>query len=475
MPVRVRFAPSPTGYLHVGGARTALINWLYARRHGGTFILRIEDTDEARSTPEMTQAILDGLSWLGIAWDEGPFFQSERQSLYRENAHKLLSSGHAYRCFCSKEALEARRNASGKPAEWKYDRLCRAIPREESDRRAAAGEPFVVRCDVPKGKLAWDDVVKGRIEFDSSEVEDFVLLRSDGTPTYHLSVVSDDVAMGMTHVIRGEDHISNTPKQIALYAGLGVEPPVFGHLPLILGMDKKKLSKRHGTVSVLSYRDEGILPLALFNFLAQLGANLGEEPFLTMTEVIRRFDFSALKNSASVFDRERLAFINAKVIGETSPCELAVVLGPFLEAQLPAGPQPGEAAVRVMATRAKDLRELAAMLVPFVTIDFPLDPKGLEKARKDPGALAALEGLLPKLEGLAEEEWCPAKLEEVLRGHAEASGVKAGALIHPCRLFLTGRTESPGIFDVLQAMGRPGTLLRLRRGLDSVSAAGGEG
>jgi glutamyl-tRNA synthetase len=472
MPVRVRFAPSPTGYLHVGGARTALINWLYARRHGGAFILRIEDTDEARSTPEMTQAILDGLSWLGITWDEGPFFQSGRQALYRENAHKLLASGHAYRCFCSKEALEARRNASGKPAEWRYDRLCRAISREESDRRAAAGEPFVVRCDVPKGKLAWNDVVKGHIEFDSSEVEDFVLLRSDGTPTYHLSVVSDDVAMGMTHVIRGEDHISNTPKQIALYAGLGVEPPVFGHLPLILGMDKKKLSKRHGTVSVLSYRDEGILPLALFNFLAQLGANLGEEPFLPVPEIIRRFDFSALKNSASIFDRERLAFINAKVIGETSPSELAVVVRPFLETLFPAGLEPGEAAVRVMATRAKDLRELAAMLVPFVTLDFPLDPKGVEKARKDTGTIAALEGLLPRLEGITEEEWSPAKLEEVLRGHAEASGVKAGALIHPCRLFLTGRTESPGIFDVLAAMGKVGTLARLRRGIAALAQRG---
>ena len=472
MPVRVRFAPSPTGYLHVGGARTALINWLYARRHGGAFILRIEDTDEARSTPEMTQAILDGLSWLGIAWDEGPFFQSGRQALYRENAQKLLASGHAYRCFCSKEALDARRNASGKPAEWKYDRLCRAIPREDSDRRACAGEPFVVRCDVPEGKLAWDDVVKGRIEFDSSEVEDFVLLRSDGTPTYHLSVVSDDVAMGMTHVIRGEDHISNTPKQIALYAGLGEEPPVFGHLPLILGMDKKKLSKRHGTVSVLSYRDEGVLPLALFNFLAQLGANLGEEPFLPVPEIIRRFDFSALKNSASVFDRERLAFINAKVMGEAPPGELAALVQPFLEPLAPGATKPLEAAVRVCATRAKDLRELAAMLVPYVTTEFPYDEKGAAKARKDPAALDALETLLPKLEALADGEWNPARIEELLRGHAEASGVKAGALIHPCRLFLTGRTESPGIFDVLAAMGKAGTLVRLRRGIATLAERG---
>lgn len=474
MSVRVRFAPSPTGYLHVGGARTALINWLYARKHGGVFILRIEDTDEARSTPEMTQAILDGLSWLGITWDEGPFFQSERQAIYTENAGKLLGAGHAYRCFCSKEAVEERRNASGKPGEWKYDQLCRSIPKGESDRRATAGAPFVVRCAVPAGKLGWNDIVKGPIEFDSSEVEDFVLLRTDGTPTYHMSVVSDDVDMRMTHVIRGEDHISNTPKQVALYRGFGLEPPVFGHLPLILGMDKRKLSKRHGTVSVLTYKEEGILPLALFNFLAQLGANLGEEPFLTMTEIMHRFDFLALKNSASVFDRERLTFINAKVIGETSACELKMLVRPFLDEILPWGPStpecprdPSEVAVRVVGTRAKDMRELADMLLPFLTLDFAYDAKGVEKAKRDPAALLALEALLPKLEILSDGEWTPAKIEEVLRAHAESSGVKAGALIHPCRLFLTGRTESPGIFDVLWAMGRAGTLARLRRGLAS--------
>ena len=472
MTVRVRFAPSPTGYLHVGGARTALINWLYARKHGGVFILRIEDTDEARSTPEMTQAILDGLSWLGITWDEGPFFQSERQALYAGNARNLLETGHAYRCFCSREALEERRNASGKPGEWKYDQVCRGISAEESARRASAGQPFVVRCAVPPGKLAWNDVVKGPIEFDSAEVEDFVLLRSDGTPTYHLSVVSDDVDMGMTHVIRGEDHISNTPKQIALYKGLGAEPPVFGHIPLILGTDKRKLSKRHGTVSVMTYKEEGILSLALFNFLAQLGANLGEEPFLTMSQVVSRFDFSALKNSASVFDRERLAFINAKVMGETPPCELALLVRPFLESLLPGAPEPPQEAVKVMATRAKDLRELAAMLVPFLTLDFAYDEKGLAKAGRDAGALAALEAVLPKLEALGEQDWNPPRLEDLLRSHAEASGVKAGALIHPCRLFLTGRTESPGIFDLLAAMGRGATLARLRRGLESVRAGG---
>jgi glutamyl-tRNA synthetase len=465
MPARVRFAPSPTGHLHVGGARTALINWLYARKHGGTLILRIEDTDEARSTPEMTQGILDGLSWLGITWDEGPFFQSERQPLYRSTAQKLLAAGHAYRCFCSKADLEARKARFEKPEEWKYDGLCRALPAAESERRAQAGEPFVVRCRIPAGGLEWDDVVKGPIRFESGEVEDFVLLRSDSTPTYHLSVVSDDFDMGVTHVIRGEDHISNTPKQLALYEGLGAAPPIFGHLPLILGMDKKKLSKRHGHTSVTSYRDEGILPLALFNFLAQLGANLGEEPFLPREEVVRRFEFSGLKNSASVFDPARLAFINAKVIGETDAAELAGLIRPYLEPLLPGAGVIPERALAVLKTRAKDLGELARNLVPFLSEDFAYDEKGLTKAHKDPAAKPALGALLPELEAIPEGEWAPAKLEEVLRASAEKSGVKAGALIHPVRLFLTGRTESPGIFDVLSAMGKPGTLSRLRRGL----------
>ncbi|MCI4397814.1 MAG: glutamate--tRNA ligase [Acidobacteria bacterium] len=465
MTVRVRFAPSPTGYLHVGGARTALINWLFAKKHGGTFILRIEDTDEARSTPEMTQAILGGLSWLGITWDEGPFFQSERKALYAATADKLLASGGAYRCFCTKEAIASRKAALAKPDEWKYDGLCRSISEQESKRRAASGEPFVIRCKVPKEAIEWDDIIKGPIRFEPQEVEDFILVRSDKTPTYHLSVVSDDVQMQMTHVIRGEDHISNTPKQIAIYRALGAATPLFGHLPLILGPDQKKLSKRHGVTSVMAYRDEGILPLALFNFLAQLGVNLGEEPYLTLSEIITRFDLNAVKKSASVFDRAKLTFINAKVISGTPPCELAQLLHPFLAALLENAPEPDEAAVSVMATRAKDMKDLAAALVPFLTEDFVYDAKAMEKATKDRTGLEALRALLPKLQAVAPEDWAPEKLETLVRAHAEESGVKAGALIHPIRVFLIGRAESPGIFDLLFAMGRERTLARLRRGL----------
>jgi glutamyl-tRNA synthetase len=458
----------------VGGARTALINWLFAKKHGGRFILRVEDTDEARSTPEMTQVILDGLSWLGLSWDEGPFLQSDRGGLYRETARTLLEGGHAYRCFCSKEDLSARRSATGRPEEWKYDRLCRNLARADSDARAAAGEPFVVRCAVPDEPLAWDDVVKGPIRFEPGEVEDFILLRSDGTPTYHLSVVSDDVAMGMTHVIRGEDHISNTPKQVALYRGLGVAPPVFGHLPLILGTDKKKLSKRHGVTSVTAYRDEGVLPLALFNYLAQMGANLGEEPYLPVERILERFDLDALKKSASVFDREQLRFVNAKVLGDTPARALCALLPPFLEAAGLGGGEVSEPAVEVLRTRAHDLRELAAWLAPFLAPEFPYEEKGRAKALKDAAALPAVASLVSSLEALSDTEWTPVRLEEVLRGHAEACGIKAGALIHPVRLFLTGRSESPGIFDVLWAMGRTGTIERLKRGLRELGGPGRE-
>ncbi len=466
MKVRVRFAPSPTGYLHVGGARTALINWLFARKHGGTFILRIEDTDAARSTPEMIGVILDGLSWLGIDWDEGPFFQSERLELHRSNGGRLLESGNAYRCFCTREEVETRRAAGANPAGWKYDGRCRLISKADSDARAAAGEPFVVRCAVPEGRLEWNDIVKGRIAFEAAEIEDFVILRSDASPTYHLSVVSDDSSMGVTHVIRGEDHISNTPKQIALYHGLNIKPPVFGHLPLILGPDRKKLSKRRGVASVTAYRDEGILPLALFNYLAGLGANLGEAPHLSVTQILGRFSLDALKRSASVFDAGQLSFVNAKVIGDTPPCELAAWLKPFLREVTAMGePEVPEAAVEVMKTRAHNLKELAVWLLPFLTEEFPYDPKATAKVLKKAETFPALEALLPKLAELGDDGWTPGKLEAVIRGHAVASGVKAGVLIHPCRLFLLGRGESPGIFDVLWAMGREGSLIRLRRGL----------
>ena len=315
---RVRFAPSPTGYLHVGGARTALFSWLFARHFGGTFILRIEDTDFERSSEAMVEGILEGMRWIGLDWDEGPFFQSRRMDLYQRTAQTLLDSGHAYYCFCTKEELETRRaaaTAAGRPP--MYDRRCRAIPAQDAASRKAAGEAAAVRFAVPlEGATTWDDAVFGKLEFANNEIEDFVLLRSDGVPTYHLSVVADDLDMRMTHVIRGADHISNTPKQLLQYAALGATPPVFAHVPLILGPDKTRLSKRHGATSVTAYKDIGIVPEAFRNFLALLGWSpqgvaKDREIFLS-DELIELFSLDGISRSNAVFGNDKLAWFNTE-------------------------------------------------------------------------------------------------------------------------------------------------------------------
>src|ERR1700722_10003424 len=320
---RVRFAPSPTGYLHVGGARTALFNWLFARHCGGTLILRIEDTDFERSSEAMVEGILEGMSWLGLNWDEGPFYQSKRLDLYQATAQKLLDSGHAYACFCTKEDLEHRRKVAseaGKPP--MYDRRCSIIAPADAAARRAAGEPAAIRFRVPEGGVtAFDDAVVGRVEFANSELEDFVLLRSDGIPTYRLSVVADDLDMRLPHIIRGADHISNTPKQVLQYQALGKPLPVFAHLPLILGPDKTRLSKRHGATSVLAYQDMGIVPEAFRNFLGLLGwtpGNVGKEIFSSQ-ELIALFSHEGIARSNAVFDNDKLAWCNTEWIRRYSP------------------------------------------------------------------------------------------------------------------------------------------------------------
>src|SRR6266542_4907382 len=315
---RVRFAPSPTGYLHVGGARTALFNWLFARHFQGTLILRVEDTDLERSTPEMVEGILRGLEWLGLNWDEGPYYQTQRVKLYRAAAAKLLESAAAYYCFCTKEELEKRRVQAaeqGRPP--RYEGTCRRVDRAESLRRKAAGEPAAVRFAVPEaGSTSFDDAVFGNVEFANSELEDFVLLRSDGSPTYHLSVVADDIDLRITHIIRGADHISNTPKQVLLYRALGAALPVFAHVPLILGADKTRLSKRHGATSVMAYRDEGIVPEDFRNFLALLGWTPpeGTQEILGDAELVRLFGLEGISRSNAVFDRAKLDWFNTEYI-----------------------------------------------------------------------------------------------------------------------------------------------------------------
>ncbi|HUK34152.1 MAG TPA: glutamate--tRNA ligase, partial [Vicinamibacterales bacterium] len=336
---RVRFAPSPTGYLHIGGARTALFNWLFARRYGGVFVLRIEDTDVERSSEPMVDGILEGLRWLGLEWDEGPivagphapYFQSQRQARYLAAAETLVAAGHAYYCYCTPEELKAKRE--GNP-EYKYERTCLRLSQAEINAREKAGLPRAVRFKVPSGVVRVDDIVKGSIDFDAALIEDFVILRSDGHPTYHLSVVTDDIEMGMTHVVRGDDHISNTPKQILLYQALGARLPKFAHVPLILGADKKRLSKRHGATSVMEYANQGYLAEAMVNFLALLGwsPGKGDREVFSRDELAQIFDLDGISGGNAVFNPDKLDWFNQQHLARLAPEELALRLKPSFEA-----------------------------------------------------------------------------------------------------------------------------------------------
>lgn len=465
-PVRARFAPSPTGFLHVGGARTAIYNELLRRRRGGALILRIEDTDRERSEEAMTRRIQEALAWLGVAWDEGPHLQSERVERHRECAERLLAEGKAYRCFCSPEELEAlRREAQAAKATFRYPRTCLRLSGEEAEARRAEGRPYVVRFELPDGVIRFRDLVRGEVEFgEDAALDDFVLLRSDGSPTYHLSVVADDLDMGVTHVIRGEDHLSNTPKHVPLFEALGGPVPVFAHLPLILGPDKKRLSKRTGATSVEELRDQGLLPQALYNFLALLGWTPGDDrEVMSKDEMVEAFSTDRLNASAAVFDPEKLAWMNAQYMSGLPLEEIVERLGPFLaEAGVP---EPGslsaaererfERAVDLHRRRARDLRHLARVIAPYFQerLDFDPDPAG--KFREDPALPELLEALRERYRALEPFEIDP--LEAELRGLADEHGVKAAVLIHPLRMALSGEKAGPPVFDLVEAMGREAT------------------
>ena len=322
--VRVRFAPSPTGYLHIGAARTCFFNWLFARHHGGRFVLRIEDTDFARSSEKMIRGIIDGLQWLSLDWDEGPVFQSQRLALYRQKAQELIEKGRAYTCYCKPEEIEERIEKTPEAGDfWGYDRFCLHLTGAQKKQFEAEGRAKAVRFLVPEREIRYKDLIHGDISVDSRNIEDFVLLRGDGLPTYHLSVVVDDSELGITHVLRGDDHISNTPKQILLYRAFDVEPPEFGHLPLILGPDKKKLSKRHGVTSVLEFRDQGYLPLAFLNFLAQMSWSPGEERIYSLEEMVQRFSLQKVSKGSPVFDLNKLEWLNGQLISQMGAEDLA--------------------------------------------------------------------------------------------------------------------------------------------------------
>jgi len=470
MSVRVRFAPSPTGYLHVGGARTALFNWLFARGRGGIFILRIEDTDVERSREEMTAAILDGMKWLGLDWDEGPFYQSRLRETHRATARRLQETGKAYPCFCDPaESQDRRREAEKKGIAWEYDRTCLKLPAEEVRGRLARGESHCLRFLVPQGATSWDDRVHGPTSFANDTIEDFVLARSDGTPTYHLSVVSDDIAMGITDVIRGDDHISNTPKQILLYQALGERIPTFAHLPLILGPDKKRLSKRHGAVAVTEYREAGYLPEALFNFLALLGWSPGDDrEFLRREEIIPLFSFEGVGKKGAVFDEQKLEWLNGEYINAMPAPAIRDAIRPDLErAGLWDDSLEGdrkewfEKVLEALKARSRRMGDLARGSGVFLSDRFEYDPEAAAKHLKDPETAARMTALRKVLSAL--EPFDEAATEEALRKAAEALGIPAARLIHPLRVALTGQAVSPGIFAVLVLVGRERALARIDR------------
>ncbi|MFY9938857.1 MAG: glutamate--tRNA ligase [Silvibacterium sp.] len=465
---RVRFAPSPTGYLHVGGARTALFNWLFARHTGGTLILRIEDTDFERSSEEMVEGILEGMRWLSLNWDEGPFFQSQRLDLYRQTAETLLASGHAYPCFCTKAELEQRRAqavSAGRPP--MYDRRCRTIDPPLAAQRKAAGEPFAVRFAVPDGRsTGFDDAVFGRIEFANAEIEDFVLLRSDGIPTYHLSVVADDIDMRLTHIIRGADHISNTPKQVLQYQALGATLPTFAHVPLILGPDKTRLSKRHGATSVISYKELGIVPEAFRNFLALLGWTPGpghkDREIFSSDDLIQLFSLEGISKSNAVFDNDKLAWFNTEYIRAYDAEKLLRLIE---EEWAKAGFTPTRpreeilAAIDLLKPRARNLKDFATVFRAYFSDTFDYDPAAVAKFLSDGAVRAFLVQLSQRY--AAAREFTEAETETILRAFADESRIKAGPLINGSRVALTGQAVAPSLFAVMAALGKDRVVQRL--------------
>jgi glutamyl-tRNA synthetase len=473
---RVRFAPSPTGYLHVGGARTALFNWLLARRFGGVFVLRIEDTDLERSSQDLVEGILDGLRWLGLEWDEGPgiggefgpYFQSERLDRHRTMAERLVAGGHAYYCYCTAETLKAKRDAAEQSGSaWRYDRTCSALAPAEIAARERDRMPRVIRFRVPGGPTRFDDLVHGPIEFDGANIEDFVLLRSDAQPTYQLSVVSDDVEMKITHVVRGDDHISNTPKQILLYRAIGAAEPKFAHVPLILGPDKKRLSKRHGATSVTEYQKQGYLSEAMFNFLSLLGWSPGnDQELFTREALVAAFTLEGISGGNAVFNTEKLDWFNQQHIVRIAPDELAIRVKPWLAA---AGLWHDDylgnrhawffAVLELLKPRVKRLDDFASQGALFFGDAIEYDTAAVEKHLRVPGMATHLAAIAVSFAAL--ETFDAASTEAALRALAEASAVKAGVFIHAVRVAVTGKTVSPGLFDVLALLGRDRVAARL--------------
>lgn len=457
-----RFPPSPTGYLHIGGARTALFNWLFTRQKGGKFVLRIEDTDKARSSDETTKAIIESMEWLGLDWDEGPYFQSQRYDIHNAFIERLLSTGQAYHCHCSPDELErGRKAAMAKGLKPKYDGKCR-------DLGLGPAPGSVVRLKTPKtGITQFNDLVKGRVRFDNEELDDLILRRSDGSPTYHMAVVADDISLGITYVIRGDDHVNNTPRQILIYKALREPIPQYAHVPMILAPDKTRLSKRHGAISVLAYRDMGYLPHALLNSLARLGWSYGDQEKFTKEELIEKFSLKNVGKSAGVFNADKLLDLNAWYIRNSSDEFLARELIPFLQQFGFKGleQQKVKEAVATLKPRSKTLLDMAEGALFYFQEEITYEKRADDKFLK-PDILGSLEDIHGRLEKAP--EFNQADLEKIFVGFLEDNEIKLKKVAQPLRVALTGKTASPGIFEVMEILGRKKVLERLAKAITHI-------
>lgn len=483
--VRVRFAPSPTGYLHIGGARTALFNWLFARKMGGKLILRIEDTDTERLKEDSVSQILTSLKWLGLNWDEGPeaggecgpYYQSERRELYSKYAQQLLDEGKAYYCFCTSADLEAEREkqrAAKQP--FRYARTCRDLDPEVAKARAAAGEPYSVRIKIPtEGSITVHDLIHGDVTFNMDQFDDFVIVKSNGMPTYNFAVVVDDHLMGMTHVLRAEEHLSNTPKQLLIYEALGFEPPKFGHMPMILAPDRSKLSKRHGATSVEEFRAQGYLPEAIINYLTLLGWGPGDErEIFTLEETVKLFELEQMSKKAAVYDTKKLTWMNGQYLSEL-PLEkilpeaetFFIKDGLVTKEWLAENKEYFAKLVDTVRVRVKTLQEVADASAYFFKDVEAYDEKGVAKHFK-PEAAELLEKCIAALE--ADEVFDLTSTEAIYNKIAADNGLALGKVIHPTRLALTGRTVSPGMFDVMVLLGKEKTLARMRKAVEYIKS-----
>lgn len=469
MSVRTRFAPSPTGYLHIGGARTALFSWLHARKHGGTFILRIEDTDLERSTPESVRAILEGMEWLGLDYDEGPFYQTKRFVRYHAVIEQLLAQGDAYRCYCSQERIDALRESQKQNKQKpRYDGKCRELTQPPSD--AGAEQPFVIRFRNPtQGQVQVDDAIRGSVTFQNSELDDLIIARSDGSPTYNLCVVVDDLDMGLTHVIRGDDHLNNTPRQINILKALNATPPVYAHVPMILGDDGKRLSKRHGAVGVMQFRDDGFLPEALLNYLVRLGWSHGDEEVFSIEQMKTLFDIGDINQAASTLNMDKLLWLNQHYIKHADPAHLARHLRWHLDQcgiDTSQGPDLLEV-IKVQQDRAKTLVEMAHNSSYFYQDFDEIDPVAAKKNLR-PVVLEPLQAIRAQLAELT--EWTPQSTGQVVNAVVESMELKLGKVAQPLRVAITGQNASPSIDVTLWLIGQARVLRRIDHALEFIRA-----